>query len=66
VFDDLLGLEGKELKSVILNYRVMGMLCNENTMLWLLRKKLNTIESFTVEEALMLMNMDGQFVPLLV
>lgn len=32
---------------------------NQSNMLWLLRKKLRTIDTFTIDEALSLMSMDN-------
>jgi hypothetical protein len=54
VLDDILGLKGNEVKTTILKYNLfLAVAKNENpaALLWLLRKKLKTIENFTTEEA---------------
>ena len=50
------------MKAIILKEEVLAVVAhegNQGAMLWLLRKKLHTIETFTIEEALSLMSMIG-------
>jgi hypothetical protein len=61
VLDDILALKGPELKATILNLQIMGAVAstgNQSNMLWLLRKKLRIIDTFTMDEAWSLMSMD--------